>query len=188
MGYFTSWVGAASRRKHRAVYSIIIRVCACLQETKGALLPICTSWIRALVLEWPSSSICVLANAFWGANAFDPLFLWNCFSFFYILGAKKIATQNMLVEKIWKRPFLAVFFQTSPQLKGYSQEGFEKTGMLFCLHQKSCSCSSSKVNLGQNKLPFPCLAVLKISRWSARPWELCHPFQQSWISFDDPAN
>lgn len=128
-------------------------------------------------------------KCFLGGRCFWSSFLWNCFSFFYIFGGeKKIATQTKLVEKIWKRPFLAVFFQTSPLLKGCSQEGFEKTGMLFCLHQKSCSCSSSKVNLGQNKLPFPCLAVLKISWWSARPWELCHPFQQSWISFDDPAN
>lgn len=49
--------------------------------------------IWTLVLEWPSS-ICVLASASWGADAFDPLFC--------ILGVKKKknATRNMLVEEI----------------------------------------------------------------------------------------
>lgn len=56
--------------------------------------------------EQPSSNTRVSASASWGADAFSPLFfgeLVGFFIFIFILAVKKIAAQNMLVEKNLKR-------------------------------------------------------------------------------------
>lgn len=85
MGYFISRGGAASRRKHVAVYNNKgMRMCAfprnkrCLHCPSAP--PEAETW--ALLLEQPSSNTCVFARASWGADAFSPLFCGTFFFFF----------------------------------------------------------------------------------------------------------
>lgn len=144
---------------------IRVRTRACLQETKGA----CAARLHLLKvrrghLRWSSPAA---APVFWqvflgGADAFSPLFCGTVFFLPLYFGGEKNCSSKY-IKKISKGPFLAVVFQILPLLKRCSREGFKRSGMFFCLHQVFCSQSSSKVNLGQNKLPFPCLTVLKIS-------------------------
>lgn len=106
MGYFISRGGAASRRKHVAVYNNKgMRMCAFTRNKRclhcPSAPPEADTW--ALLLEQPSSNTCVFASASWGARCFQSSFSWNYFFFFFSfsnLGVKNFAAQNKLAEKI----------------------------------------------------------------------------------------